>query len=59
MSEYAVLPLSDWQDILDSVRAKTGKTGLLTSSQVAGEILGNVVPTYWNEHITSKIATIK
>lgn len=38
MSEYAVMPLTDWQSILDSVRAKTGKTTTLVSSDVSGEI---------------------
>ena len=58
MSEYVVMPLSDWQDILDSVRTKTGKTGLLKSSQVSNEILGGV-PSYWDEYLKNKIATIK
>lgn len=39
---YAVLPLSDWQNILDSVRAKTGKSDKLVSGEVASEINGIV-----------------
>ena len=35
---YAVMPLSDWQDILNSVRAKTGKNNALTSADVPSEI---------------------
>jgi hypothetical protein len=31
---YAVMPLGDWQNILNSVRAKTGKTDPLVSSEV-------------------------
>ena len=41
MSEQlAVMPLSDWQDIVDSVREKTGKTETLVSGEVASEIDG-------------------
>lgn len=51
MSDYAVMPKSHWQDILNSVRAKTGKDGLLVSGDVAGEINGisggyGDIPTY-------------
>lgn len=35
MSELVVMPKSDWTGILDSVRAKTGKTVLMTSGGVA------------------------
>ncbi len=35
---YAVMPLTDWQNILDSVRAKTGKSNPLVSGDVSGEI---------------------
>lgn len=39
MSEQlAVIPLSDWQDIVDSVRGKTGKSEPLVSGEVADEI---------------------
>lgn len=40
MSELVVMPKSDWTGILDSVRAKTGKTDLMTSGVVAEEIDG-------------------
>ena len=40
MSELVVMPKSDWTGILDSVRAKTGKTDLMTSGMVASEIEG-------------------
>lgn len=35
---YAIMPLQDWQNILSSVKAKTGKSNALVSSQVPGEI---------------------
>ena len=35
---YAVMPLQDWQNIVDSVRAKTGKADALVSAQVPNEI---------------------
>lgn len=38
MSEYAVMPLSDWQQILDTVRYGTEDSALLRSNEVAGEI---------------------
>lgn len=48
---YAVMPLTHWQNILESVRAKTGKTGQLLSGNVPAEIDsitgGNAdIPTY-------------
>lgn len=48
---YAVMPLSDWQNIVNSVKTKTGKSGALVSGDVSGEI-DNIsgsygdVPTY-------------
>lgn len=44
---YAVMPQTDWQNIVDSVRAKTGKSDLLVSGNVASEIdsiSGDVTP---------------
>lgn len=35
---YAVMPLTDWQNILDSVKTKTGKSATLVSGSVAVEI---------------------
>ena len=35
---YAVMPLSDWKNILASVKNKTGKSGALVSGDVSGEI---------------------
>ena len=35
---YAVMPLNEWQKIVNSVRAKTGKMEPLLSTQVAAEI---------------------
>lgn len=35
---YAVMPITDWQNIVDAVRAKTGKENTLVSSQVPAEI---------------------
>ena len=35
---YVVMPKADWQDILNSVRAKTGKSGSLVSGAVPAEI---------------------
>lgn len=35
---YAVMPMSDWRDIVDSVRSKTGKSDTLKSGEVANEI---------------------
>lgn len=35
---FAVMPLSDWQNILESVKAKTGKSSALVSGNVSGEI---------------------
>ena len=39
MSEqYAVMPMEDWQNIVDSVKAKTGKANGLVSGEVSTEI---------------------
>lgn len=49
---YAVMPLSHWVDILDSVKAKTGKGDALVSGDVPSEIdgIGGVeLPTLTNE----------
>ena len=35
---YAVMPLNEWQKIVNSVRAKTGNTEPLLSTQLAAEI---------------------
>lgn len=35
---YAVMPLTDWQNILNSVKAKTGKSDALVSGDVTSEI---------------------
>lgn len=35
---YAVMPLDDWQNILNSTRAKTGKSDRLLSSEVSKQI---------------------
>lgn len=35
---YAVMPLATWQNILSSVKMKTGKTGALLAGNVASEI---------------------
>lgn len=35
---YAVMPLYDWQNILNSVRSKTGNSSTLVSSDVSAEI---------------------
>ena len=39
-NELVVMPKSDWEDILTSVRNKTGKTDLMTSDQVSAEVDG-------------------
>ena len=39
-NEYVAVPREDWEDILDSVRGKTGKTALLKSGEVKPEIDG-------------------
>ena len=47
--KYAAMPIEHWEGILDSVRAKTGKSSWLVSGQVAEEIdgiTGTNVPTY-------------
>lgn len=50
---YAVMPLSDWEKILDSIRAKTGKSALLVSGEVADEInnisSGNIPSYHYSE----------
>lgn len=40
MSEYVVMPASDWQGICDATRSKTGTTDLLKSGEVAEAIEG-------------------
>lgn len=62
MSEqYAVMPMEDWQNILDSVKAKTGKTDGLVSGEVSAEI-DNIsggygdIPTY---HFTECARVLK
>lgn len=58
---YAVMPLSDWQNILDSVKAKTGKSDTLVSGSVADEIDsisgdGDTIPQYVFEEAEATIA---
>lgn len=43
MSDYVIMPKADYQDVCNAVRAKTGKSGVLKSGQVAGEI--RAIPT--------------
>ena len=38
MADYVVMPKSDYQNTCDSIRAKTGKTELLKSSELSTEI---------------------
>ena len=64
---YAVMPLTDWQNILKSVRAKTGKGGALVSGAVPAEIesiMGGYgdIPTYQYEEagrVVEKILDFK
>ena len=56
--KYVVMPLSDWQDILDSVKAKTGKSDALVSGDVSSEIdgIGGVeLPALTNEGAESDL----
>ena len=58
---YAVMPLSDWQNILASVKNKTGKSDALVSGNVAREINsidnnGYIIPTYVIEEAEATIA---
>lgn len=50
MSEYAVMPYSDYANICNSVRAKTGGEAVLLSGEVAAEIDG--IDTVSNQDIT-------
>ncbi len=64
---FVVMPRIDWQNILDSVRAKTGKTALLVSGEVSAEvdsITGGYgdIPTYHyveSARVAQKIADFK
>lgn len=38
MNDYVIMPTTDYQDVCNAVRAKTGKSGVLKSGQVANEI---------------------
>ena len=38
MTDYAIMPLTDYQNICNSVRAKTGKSEVLKSGDLSGEI---------------------
>lgn len=40
MSKYAVMPITDYENICNAVREKTGKTDLLKSGDISGEIGG-------------------
>ena len=40
MTDYAIMPLTDYQNICNSVRAKTGKSEVLKSGDLSGEIEG-------------------
>lgn len=35
MTEYAVMPMEDWQDVVDATREKTGTSDLIRSGEVA------------------------
>lgn len=61
MSEYAVLPLSDWQETLAEFRAETGGIKKLSCGDLKIAIgnLNNAIPDYWADHIDAKIETIK
>lgn len=60
---YAVMPLADWQSILDSVRAKTGSSAALVSGAVSAEIdsisggYGDI-PTYHFEECARVVGNI-
>ena len=61
---YAVMPLSDWEDILNSVRIKTGKDGTLVSGDVSSEIDGisggySDIPSYHFAECGRVIDTIR
>ena len=38
MSEYAYMPMSDYEDACDAIRAKTGESGLIKSGDMADAI---------------------
>ena len=55
MSEYAVMPLEDWQNILDAVRVKLKSTDLLRSGEVGDAIRSIMTGTVLSgEPITSE-----
>ena len=40
MTEYVIMPKADYQNACNSIRAKTGKTALIKSGDMASEIDG-------------------
>lgn len=51
MSEYAYMPMSDYEDACDAIRAKTGESGLIKSSDMAADIasISGVVRASWHQ----------
>lgn len=56
MAEYVRVPETDWQDICDAVRGKTGETAQMVSGEVAGKI-ENIESGGGGEWTTAGIAT--
>ena len=66
MSKYAVMPMTDYENICNAVREKTGKTDLLKSGDISGEINAIEVGGGLNEvlggtitEITSNLTTLR
>ena len=38
MTEYAVMPMEDWQDVVDATREKTATSDMMVSSEVGAKI---------------------
>lgn len=48
MTRYVLMPGAHYQDICNAVREKTGKTQLLRSGEISGEIRGLSTDDYYN-----------
>ena len=56
MSEFAYMPLSDYEDACDAIRAKTGESGLIKSGDMADAIAA--IPSSGGSQITKDTWTL-
>ena len=57
MSEYAVMPVNDWKDVLNAVREKTGGQQVITSGELA-DVVRSIAPKMWGGRMVTGSFTL-